>query len=276
MQYRQELARTHSNRGILRDATKQSAAAEADFREAIRLLEPLAKQHRASAQDLARAYNNLANVVAKEDTRVPEAGDLYERAVRILERLLTEHPDNRQYRLELAQFMNNSAYLLAVQKRSRAARERSRQAHDLLDVLTRPTPQIGIEMADAHGLRGHILDITESPGAASEYEQSLQLFQRIGRDPSAVRLRKFHLRFGDLLLSLAARIQESRNDEGARRLLMHAVGWYLALPKQHPSQSETLAGTVIGNVSQWIAEREFDERERRAIVAAHPQLRRPQ
>ena len=66
-EYAQELARTFYNRGILHGRTALPGspaltAAESDFREAIRLLEPLAarRTNRVQALELARAYNNLA------------------------------------------------------------------------------------------------------------------------------------------------------------------------------------------------------------------------
>src|SRR5581483_2638329 len=64
--YRQELARTRYNRGILRamgadPGTPQLLSAEEDFREAIRLLEPLASSgsERVARLQLARVNNNL-------------------------------------------------------------------------------------------------------------------------------------------------------------------------------------------------------------------------
>ncbi len=69
----QALARVRYNRGILlaSQAGQDGAtldAAEADLREAIRLLEPLAAQAMPiGAQDLGRAYNNLGTVVALDE-----------------------------------------------------------------------------------------------------------------------------------------------------------------------------------------------------------------
>src|SRR6185503_12084597 len=63
--YQQELARTRYNRGILyangTDAAA-TAAADMDFREAIRILDGVAQRTNSAQarQDLARAYNNLA------------------------------------------------------------------------------------------------------------------------------------------------------------------------------------------------------------------------
>ncbi|MEP6918160.1 MAG: ATP-binding protein, partial [Acidobacteriota bacterium] len=97
--YVQELARTHYNRGILLgtapDRSVASAgASEADFREAIRLLEPLAANGvpPGAAQELARAYNNLASLVGDDSSRLSEAGGLYGRAIELDERLVRAAP----------------------------------------------------------------------------------------------------------------------------------------------------------------------------------------
>ena len=87
--YKQDAARTRYNRGILRFRTATPGApefgvAESDFRNAIRLLEPLSRSSsdRVPALELARAYNNLATLLALDDARLAEARGLYESAVR--------------------------------------------------------------------------------------------------------------------------------------------------------------------------------------------------
>ena len=90
------------------------AATESDFREAIRLLEPLAGRPAdpVPSLELARAYNNLANLLALDDKRLAEARGLYEAAIGRDEALMKTEPANRVYKMELAQYCNNLAYLL--------------------------------------------------------------------------------------------------------------------------------------------------------------------
>jgi len=143
--YQQELARTYYNRGILRYRTDLNDS-ESDFRQAVALLEPLAEKNAdASAgnknpppsQDLARVYNDLANLLVHEK-RMPEAAPLYERAIAIHEGLCKKEPGNREYKMELAQFYDNLAIFLADEKQMDLARQRNQQALTLYEELATP------------------------------------------------------------------------------------------------------------------------------------------
>ena len=143
--YQQELARTYYNRGILLYRTDLNHS-ESDFRQAVALLEPLAEKNTdASAgnknpppsQDLARAYNNLANLLAHEK-QMPEAAPLYERAIAILQGLCKKEPGNREYKMELARFYDNLAILLLNEKQIDAAKLRNQQALTLFEELATP------------------------------------------------------------------------------------------------------------------------------------------
>jgi tetratricopeptide (TPR) repeat protein len=277
--YRQDLARTHYNRGILRatagdQINAKPAESEADFRDAIRLLEPLAARSVATApQELARATNNLASLIADDETRVAEADKLYNRAIEIHEGLLKADPINRQYKLELAQFLENDAERARLVGDFDRATRRNQRALALLDDLLRPAPSLGIEHADAHSLRGMILTSARSPEAIAAYEQSLQLFDDLDRDPAARRLPSFHLRFGDLLLNLAALSREAPADERTRRVLAQAVTHYIAHAEASLAAGDRAdAQLVLDNLRRLIPE--LDEASRRAIDGPYGQLQR--
>jgi len=144
--YPQELARTYYNRGILRYGNRDLTDSESDFRKAVGLLEPLMEKNTdASAgnknpppsQDLARVYNNLANLLGHE-RRMPEAAQLYERAIAIHEGLCKKEPGNREYKMELAQFYDNMAILLLNEKQVDPAKQRNQQALALFEELATP------------------------------------------------------------------------------------------------------------------------------------------
>jgi tetratricopeptide (TPR) repeat protein len=231
--YRQELARSYYNRGILRASADQSdatpfLAAEKDFRDAIRLLEPLAAQQTTGAsQELARASNNLASLLADDESRAAEAAVLYDRAIRIHEQLVKGDPEDRQYKLELAQFEENDAELARVAGDFDRARRRNQASLALLDDLLRPAPSLGIEHADAHSVRGSILTEAGSRDAVTAYAQSLALFDELDDDPETRSLPAFHERFGDLLVNLATLARQPAADERAHRLLTNAVTHYI-------------------------------------------------
>src|SRR5262249_8228013 len=151
--------------------TAQFAAAESDFREAIRLLEPIAKNgaDRVASLELARAYNNLGALVWLDDKRVSEARRFYESAGGINEVLTKAEPENRVYRMELAKYCDNLSVLLGQLGETDLAQSRSQEALDLLDALALPAPSLAIEQADAHNLRGRLLQPKDPRAAVAEY-----------------------------------------------------------------------------------------------------------
>jgi tetratricopeptide (TPR) repeat protein len=283
--YRQELARTHYNRGILRANAEDFSAASAraveeDFREAIRLLEPLAASSGTpgaptapgAAQELARSYNNLASLVADDESRMAEAGSLYDRAIAVHTRLVQSEPANRQYKLELAKFCNNDAETARVSGDYDRATRRNAQALALLDDLLRPAPSLGIEHADAHNLRGRILLSARSATAESAFQESLTLFDELDRDPVARTLTAFHERYVDLLLNLAALVKES-GSAPTRKLLTDAVAHYISHANASlAAGSRADAQLVLDNLTQLLPE--LPDREKRTVLEPYRQLER--
>jgi tetratricopeptide (TPR) repeat protein len=232
-EYQQDLARGYYNRGILLsegsdDATQ--ALAESDFREAIRLLEPLAQKKAgpSAAQELSRAFNNLASLLADRGHSLAEVESLYTRAVKTHEELAANEPANREYRVELSTFYNNLSDVQREQEHIDAARSSNDRALALIEELAKPAPSLGIEQADAVNLRARILESRNWREARPEYERSLAMFERLERDPASRIQAAFHLRFGDLLVNLAELARQNQGVAEARQLLNRAVTSYLA------------------------------------------------
>jgi tetratricopeptide (TPR) repeat protein len=272
-EYQQEAARTRYNRGILRSAavnpgSAEFAASESDFREAIRLLEPLAGRSadRVATLELARVYNNLASLVALDEARLAEARALYEAAIRRDEELTKAEPANRVYKLELAKFCNNLAYLLNDLGEEDLAQARSRQALDLLAELALPAPSLGIEQADAHNVRGYLLERSDSREAFAEYREAVEIYENRWRDRTAHYLTPAHQRFNELLLNLARFGRDSRNPE-VHALLRRAITGYLGLAQASlESGSVADAQLVLSNVSNLLPE--LTERDRPPVMEA--------
>jgi hypothetical protein len=273
-EYRRELARTLYNRGILRwNSPNEVAAAEPDFREAVRLLDSLASTSDEAAQEMSRAYNNLAGLLALDPNRVNDAPPLYERAIATHERLLEKEPANREYKLELAKFCNNLASLLHEQGHTGLASRRSSQALGLIESLSRLPPSLAVERADAHNLRGLILQTQDSAAALQALEEALDLFGQMLNDPDLHRLPDFHLRFGDLLLSLAAFPGTGPDAGAAARLLSRGVALYAntgAAVLQSASRAE--AQTVLDTISRVLPHLPTPERD--SLTTLSERLRR--
>jgi hypothetical protein len=224
-----EMARSHYNRGILRASRGNAAASEADFRDAIRLLEPLSRSDALAAQELARAYNNLGTLLADDPQRLGDVRALWERAIALDEGLVAAQPDNREYKVELSTFCANIASLLKDQGAIAEADARSRQALGLVQELARRAPSLTVTLADSHSLRGALLEAANAVAADREYRDALDLFAGAADEPAARRRPDYHLRFGDLLVSLSA---SSPALADRRALLERAVRAYAALAER--------------------------------------------
>jgi tetratricopeptide (TPR) repeat protein len=278
--YKQELARTHYNRGILRGSVAAPSdptfgQADADFREAIRLLELLAKNDAdpQTSQELARVYNNLASLLSADETRIPEAGVLYNDAIRIHEELVAKDPRNREYKLELSKFSDNAAELSREVGDFAVAAQHNRRALGLIDDLARSQPSLAIEQADAHNLRGRILQSQGSRDAVDEYRESWRLYMDIATGLDRESVNMFHQRFGDFLLNLASLCREQQASREARQVLSDAFAFYVALGRRTAaSGSRSDAQNVIDNLGRLMSA--LPDRDRRTLGAPYKDLQR--
>jgi tetratricopeptide (TPR) repeat protein len=235
--YVRELARTYYNRGILRGEVASPgdaafAQAEADFREAIRRLEalPSLDADLEATQDLSRAVNNLAALIGFDTSRLGESRPLYERAIGLHDSLVRRRPEFREYKYELARYLNNYAAVMLALRMPREAAESNRRAMESLDDLVLPAPALGIEYADTHTLRGLIrMEQRQFAAAVAEYSEALLAFDDLARSMDAAQLRLLHERFGDLLDNLARLSREQPAEPGARALLLNAVSAFVQL-----------------------------------------------
>ena len=178
--YAQVLARTYYNRGILRYDGRDLAATESDFREAVRLLEPLVKKELESetevgenppSHDLARVCNNLG-ILLSDQGHSSRAQESFERAIRIQAGLTKKSPENWEYKVELARFYNNLSFLLWSEGEGNLAAQRNHQALDLLEELATPASSLESERAKAH-----LLHLSMGP---SEHPEFHMLYKHLG------------------------------------------------------------------------------------------------
>ncbi len=228
-QYQEDRALTLINRGILRWEAGDATAAEADFRESIRLLDAVGDERPRTIQERGRAANNLA--AALDSRGDAGAGEFYARAVSGHESLVKRLPQNREYQLELAKFYNNLAVFHYEHGERAAADGRNRQAVTLLTDLSRPALSLEIETADAHSLRGMILQGEHREAALSSYGEALKSFADMTTLATVARMPAFHERFADLLVNLA-RFAQGNPPPAAGRLLARAIDQYLVVMVQ--------------------------------------------
>ena len=244
-EYREELARTLYNRGILLSAAPEGAArAQADFRHAIAILEPLSTWNAQAEQELARAYNNLGSLLSADPARGADVEALWEKAIAIDERLLGVDPENREYKFELATYSGNLAALLSERGDRAGAERRSARAVQLMEQLAEVAPSIAVARADAHSLRGIVLSGSNAEGAEREFATALEQFSAMASDPALGHSPDLHLRLGDLLLNLASLARTVRGGDGAARLLPRAISTYLDIVESMAGSTNTADARV--------------------------------
>jgi tetratricopeptide (TPR) repeat protein len=245
----QELARTDYNRGIVRYDSKNLQGAEEDFRTGIALLDPLAQKPVAAsddasapkpAQDLARAYNNLANLLSNSNPK--EAAHLYEKAVETATALSEKWPNNREYKMELAQYCNNHAKFLTTQGDFATAQEKNRRAIAIIESLATPSQSLFMSLVRALQLR---IEILESQGDSSEARRvSDRLFEELkswsveGGSGPRPELEIFYMNLGIDYLDLAQKYQRSGDYSAAESALERLEQ---VLPELSASDRETLS-----------------------------------
>ena len=246
--YQQELARTYYNRGILRYDSKNVEGAESDFRSAIGLLEPLARNPAPAsidrttpepAQELARACNNLANLTSHRDTEAAQR--LYERAISLAEALNKSQPDNRQYQLELAQYYDNLAILLTAVKKFDLAEERNHQAVHLIEGLTVPSPSLSVELVKSQQLG---IEISKAQGSVVTQQESDRLFQTLkklsGKDSPRIHP-IFHVIYMNLAVNYIELAEKNLKSGDARGAIAALESLAQILPELSAEDKETLA-----------------------------------
>jgi tetratricopeptide (TPR) repeat protein len=205
--YHEMLAEAYDDRGILEQSTGAGSAASEDFRTAIRTLVPLTSE--TAQRDLANAKDNLALFLVKTGGDSAEAARLFNEAIQIGETLRNAKPTNRDYKLYLAEFNNNSAQLLGAND-PRVAKQRNQQAIDLLSELTQPNPYLNARLGLYFSTRAYISD---NPG---DFKQAVQLLKSA---LNYVDDRSFHIWLGQALTNLA----ESGGVSDTVNLLQQAI-----------------------------------------------------
>ncbi len=108
-------------------------------------------------------------------------------------------PDNREYKLELAEYNDNLA-ILVKKKNPALAKQRSGRAIELITQLGEPAPYLRMQLALAHSIRGAIIERADPRGAQAEYQLAINTFENVPRESQN---RYFHMWFGQALTNLA-------------------------------------------------------------------------
>jgi serine/threonine protein kinase len=192
-----ELARTHYNRALMRIQLGQYGEAMEDVDRGIELLEDaLRKQPSsiASRQGLARCRINRGMILKRSKKPLESLAD-YVAAERLLDSLVNEVQDNREFRFEQAKALLNRGNLLFDHRKDPAFADRDAmsesfsaftQARDLLATLAdgyRGMDEYRHQLANTYNGLGAWHHVRESPRDAElAYEQSRQLLETLVKE----------------------------------------------------------------------------------------------
>jgi serine/threonine-protein kinase len=238
--YRQELARTHYNRGILRMDTGRRPEAMEDFQAAIGLLSTL-KQQFPSDPDyrhgLARGYINRG-ILLKDTDQADDAEKDYGEAIRLLTELHQEYLARSEYRHELAVSHINRGNLRTRHDRSGEAEADFRTALPLLQRLREDFPErpgYRYELANCLNSLVNVLWASRDFAEARKMcEQALPLQRQLVADFNGVP--DYHSALAGSLDNLAMLLgnQKPPQLEKARQLLSEARPHHQEAIKANP------------------------------------------
>ncbi len=186
-QYTQELARNYFNRGILLHAIGNSLkdqskldASKSDFDNAIKLLQPFQtdSKHTDAAWDLARVYNNRANLLADEGQNSAAQND-YVQATTIGGALFKSGAFTPDYELELAKYCDNLFGFYEGEGDDKDAQLPAAQAQYIVADLSKPASPVSLEQAKIYAMLGAMAEPKNRADAATQYKNSFNILEAL-------------------------------------------------------------------------------------------------
>jgi serine/threonine protein kinase len=251
-EYRQRLAGSHHNLGLLLTDLGQRPAAEQAYRRALDLYEQLAADFPTVPeyrQGLAGSQNSLGHLLTALG-QGQAAEQAYRRALDIRKQLVADFPTVAEYRRELARSHNSLGSLLTAVRQWSAAEQAFRRALDIREQLVTdfPTmPEYRRELAMSHHNLGLMLhDPGQRPAAERAFRRALDIYEKLVADFPTVpdyrrELASCHNNLGGLLKDL-------RQWPAAEQAFRRALDLYEQLAANFPAVPEyrrELAGSYV-------------------------------
>jgi serine/threonine protein kinase len=266
-----ETARAYKRVGDIQAKLGDSSEAEAAYRAALRILEPLATEFPTLPQyrdELARSYNDLGKVVDGTG-RHEEAETAYRAAVSISEPLATEFPTVLDYRQQLAKHHGNLGSVLVGMGKGAEAETAYRAAlkiHKELAAKFLTGPEYRADLAALTCDLGTLLHaVGQAQDAERAYRGALKLYEQLAAELSPLpRYRKNHAtshqNMGNLLCEMGRPAEAEKNYRAALDILKSLAAEFPALPQYRESLAENHYGlaTVLWRMGKTAeAEAEF-------------------
>ena len=190
--YREDLAGSHGNLGILLASLGQGDAAEEEYRKGLAIQEKLAADFPDVAEyrpDLAESHTNLGGLLLNSD-RGAAAEEQYRKALAIQEKLVADFPAVPDYRSELAASHNNLGVPAPGSPTGAAAEEQLPQGPGdpgetgrQLSRRSRVPLRTGLEPHQPGNL---LVDLGQRAMAEEQYRKALAIHEKLAADFPAV------------------------------------------------------------------------------------------
>ncbi len=179
--YRHELATALANRGALAHLQSRPKAAEADYREATRLLTTLTGEYRgviAYRESLANVHHNHGQLL-RDLGRHEDATGVWRAALSLWRRLAEDFPHRRDYRQKLGQDHNELAIALASTNRLSEVDGLWREAIAIQEQLVTEEPREEEYWQDLVNSSANRLTLLRALPATAELERAGRDFVRL-------------------------------------------------------------------------------------------------
>jgi serine/threonine protein kinase/tetratricopeptide (TPR) repeat protein len=184
-EFRQDLAISHNNRGVLIKDTRGLQEAEKDFDQALNIEKKLAADFTDRPEfrrHLAKSYGNRGNML-RTTGHLEEAEHAFDQALSIQKQLVVDFPLRPEFRQELAQSHNNRGVLLLGYQRRKEAEQDYNEALRIRKQLAaefRSQPEFRQELAHSYTNRGMLLLWNgRRDEAEQDYDQSLGIDKQL-------------------------------------------------------------------------------------------------
>jgi tetratricopeptide (TPR) repeat protein len=245
--YRQDLADSLTNWGLLLEERNQPRPAEAAHRRALAVRKQLTEDfptRTACRKELADSHNNLGTLFLDRD-QYDKAEPHLTGALAIQKKLVKEFPREVVYRIGVARTYNNLGQLLRIRKRLPEAERAFRRAIDLEAALAAASPDLAdhrFDLANSYNNLGLVLgNAGQIKKAAAAYRKAIELQEKLTADFPSVP--DFKSQLGGTQQNLAVLLLEWRQWRTACRLLEQAIREQqaaLQAKPRHPAYRQSL------------------------------------
>jgi tetratricopeptide (TPR) repeat protein len=208
--YRQNLAMSYGELGILLTELGQRSEAEQAYRRELQIEEQLVAEAPTDPDcpyDLANGYNNLGTLL-RDSGQNSTAEQAYRRAIEIKEKLATDYPTVSKYRHDLSMSHYNLGNVLRDQQQwaeAEAAYTRGLRLREKLAADFPSVPKYRRDLAGSHDALGSLFRYQKQwPGAQQAFRWAMEAREKLAADFPAVPdyrldLAGSYVNFGQLL-----------------------------------------------------------------------------